>query len=132
MAESKKKKQDNESSGSQDNAAAAQASSQKEMEDRARGVEDARRDARLKQRREEQREEYVGDSTVVRGASDDVNVESLAEGIDRASTRGFIGLKVDPHDNSEYSQETDPTVSPRADRFRQTDLDEALADPRNQ
>lgn len=132
MAETKKKKNTEESSGSTENAAAAQATSQEEMEDRARGVEDERREARVEQRKKEQPEEQVGENTVVRGASDDVNVQSLAEGIDRATTRGFYGSKVDAFENSDYSQETDPTVSPRAPRHRQADLDEVLADPRNQ
>lgn len=65
-----------------------------------------RKNTEQDEQREERQDEQRSDE-----AQQDVKVPSEQDlGLDR----GYIGQKVDPRPNEEYSQETDPLVSPSA------------------
>lgn len=83
-----------------------------------------RKNTEQDEQREERQDEQRSDE-----AQQDVKVPSEQDlGLDR----GYIGQKVDPRPNEEYSQETDPTQSPSAldsARITHERAGEALSNP---
>lgn len=57
-------------------------------------------------------------------AAPEVNVDSTSKAFEEALDKGYFGVSASTHANEEYSQETDPTQSPRHDRIQQADFDE--------
>lgn len=56
-------------------------------------------------------------------AGPDVNVKTTNEAFEEAQKQGYFGVSASTHDNKEFSQETDPTQSPRHERIQQADFD---------
>lgn len=66
------------------------------------------------------------------GAQVQAALDAIETKFDAEQAKGYRGAKIDPEPNSAYSQETDPTTSPRAQRHG-TDFVEIdqFADPNN-
>jgi hypothetical protein len=71
-----------------------------------------------------QDEQITDQSQSGSAAGPDVNVKTTNEGFEEALSKGYFGVSASTHANKEYSQETDPTKSPRHERVRQPDFDE--------